>query len=363
MGRGELELCVDMSKVAALQDDLDARYKRADILVQWGTPPILALKMQGIPTDEIDAIKWLMENQSPQAAIMSASKEDEKKPAPGEKKPEKFYRIKAKLTPDEKRAMCDGFIAKVFDPSEKPMALALRKYIQDQRNRNLDLVDAWAAKHAKAEGQDEPKVEDFTLSIKSETQRLGLMMYPHYEAVTARAESYAVSKVEAVRMHPVQVDIKEATEGFLKRRLRSLSQVNSTTFKGVEDRLAATLAQARAEELSNQDIARRIREDLQDVYDKRARPYETMRIARTETAVIAGYTQYAVGVDAGMENKSWLDTDDGHTRDSHVKANDQGVIPFDQPFSNGLDYPGDPTGEAEEVIMCRCALQFHGKAG
>ncbi len=363
-----LELCVDMSKVAALHDDLDARWKRAQIAVELGIPPLIALKMNDIPTDDLKGMAWLMENQSSNAAMERASAVNADPAAadtkPGDKKPAKFYNIKAMLTSEQRRAMAADYVTKVFDPAEKPMQMGVRKFIQEQRNRNLDLVDAWAAKHAKAvkaEG-DEPQVSDFILDIKRENTLLGLAMRPHFEAVTRFSEGYAQAQIEAVRMHPVQLQIKDATEAFLLRRLKYLSTVNRTTFDGVEKQLADVLATARASEMSNQEIAKAIRDSMQETYDKRARPYETMRIARTETCVLAGYVQYAAGKDAGMERKGWGDTEDAATRPTHVKAGDQGLIPYDQPFDNGLDYPGDPTGEAAEVIHCRCYLRFGGPA-
>jgi len=36
----------------------------------------------------------------------------------------------------------------------------------------------------------------------------------------------------------------------------------------------------------------------------------------------------------------------------------QGRIAIDQPFTNGLMYPLDPSGSAAEVINCRCVLAY-----
>lgn len=369
IGKGDLELCVDMSGVAALQDDMDARWKRAQIAVEMGIPPMAALKMNDIQTDDLRAFKWLMENQGPTAALPAApvdANNPEKKPAT----PGKFYNIKAKLTADEKRAVCNEYISKVFDPAEKPMDAGVKFFLNKQRNRQLDKVDAWYAAHpqkpAKAmgkadEGEPEyPDVSDLMLRAKTENALLAAMMYPHYQAVTRFSEEYAIAKIEAVRMHPVQIDIKGATETFLQKRLRSLSEVNNTTFKGVEDKLAAVLADARANEFSNQETAKAIRESIQETYAGRVS--DSMRIARTETGVVSGFVQFQAGVDAGMERKGWLDTEDEKTRATHVAAHDEGPIPFDQPFSNGLQHPGDPAGAAKEVIRCRCAIQFYGPA-
>jgi SPP1 gp7 family putative phage head morphogenesis protein len=51
--------------------------------------------------------------------------------------------------------------------------------------------------------------------------------------------------------------------------------------------------------------------------------------------------------------KQWLASLDNRTRDSHV-ALDGESVPLDKRFSNGLMYPGDPSGPPVEVYNCRC---------
>lgn len=84
-----------------------------------------------------------------------------------------------------------------------------------------------------------------------------------------------------------------------------------------------------------------------------------VRIARTEGHRI----QTTAAMDA-MERakergadvlKQWDATLDSSTRESH-QAVDGEIREMDEPFSNGLMYPGDPAGGAAEVVNCRCAL-------
>lgn len=51
----------------------------------------------------------------------------------------------------------------------------------------------------------------------------------------------------------------------------------------------------------------------------------------------------------------WMATLDSRTRDSHRQLDGE-VAGDDGRFSNGLRYPGDPTGPASEVWNCRCTL-------
>lgn len=53
--------------------------------------------------------------------------------------------------------------------------------------------------------------------------------------------------------------------------------------------------------------------------------------------------------------KQWDSTLDGRTRESHA-AVDGEIRELDEKFSNGLMFPGDPSGGAAEVCNCRCAL-------
>ena len=84
-----------------------------------------------------------------------------------------------------------------------------------------------------------------------------------------------------------------------------------------------------------------------------------VRIARTEGHRI----QCQAGMDACYKAqekgcdvlKQWDATLDGNTRESHSQVDGE-IRDLDKPFSNGLMFPGDPSGGAAEVINCRCAL-------
>ena len=57
-----------------------------------------------------------------------------------------------------------------------------------------------------------------------------------------------------------------------------------------------------------------------------------------------------------QQQKQWMATLDKRTRDSHRRLDGE-IVDMDQPFSNGLMYPGDPDmmhSHPEEVYNCRC---------
>lgn len=65
---------------------------------------------------------------------------------------------------------------------------------------------------------------------------------------------------------------------------------------------------------------------------------------------------YRRAADMGIKiMKQWSAALDTHTRDSH-RSMDGEEVPYNEEFSNGLMYPGDPDGEPAEVYNCRCAM-------
>ena len=84
-----------------------------------------------------------------------------------------------------------------------------------------------------------------------------------------------------------------------------------------------------------------------------------IRTARTMTtgAENAGREDsYIRAQDMGIKMKQqWVASLDDRTRDSH-RLLDGEIREVGEPFSNGLRFPGDPSGPPEEVYNCRCTL-------
>lgn len=93
--------------------------------------------------------------------------------------------------------------------------------------------------------------------------------------------------------------------------------------------------------------------------------YESLRIARTEMNRVqnAGrYDAFNRGKSLGLNiKKKWISTNDDRTRYNHAEINLE-ERELDEPFSNGLLYPGSVGGAAKEVINCRCTMisEFEG---
>jgi len=81
-------------------------------------------------------------------------------------------------------------------------------------------------------------------------------------------------------------------------------------------------------------------------------------IARTETMTSVNFGQQVVYESEGVKQKEWTATQDERTRPDHLDADAQ-VVAIDEAFTVGgqqLEYPGDPRGDAGNVINCRCTI-------
>jgi hypothetical protein len=57
--------------------------------------------------------------------------------------------------------------------------------------------------------------------------------------------------------------------------------------------------------------------------------------------------------------KQWIATQDSRTRHTHRNIPEgvgQEIVEVDEEFSNGLEYPGDTSGDPSEVYNCRCTM-------
>ncbi len=98
--------------------------------------------------------------------------------------------------------------------------------------------------------------------------------------------------------------------------------------------------------------------------------WQALRIARTESTAAANYGATVAGDDSGLYlEKVWISSHDGRTRrrpdDKHDHYVMEGVrVDKDKPFDvqgDFMEFPGDPKGNAANVINCRCTVALRGK--
>jgi len=139
----------------------------------------------------------------------------------------------------------------------------------------------------------------------------------------------------------------------IQRHTSKVVEVNATVREKLQNVIRDTTAQSVAEGMTEQQTAdllvANIKEQLGE-FDRHART-----IARTEV-----HGAYSEGRYEGMKTtfpkaKKWISSRDAKVRDTHANL-DGKVVPWDEAFANGLQYPLDPAGDATEVINCRCIM-------
>ena len=102
----------------------------------------------------------------------------------------------------------------------------------------------------------------------------------------------------------------------------------------------------------------KIAEDLQDRMEN-VNERSAIKMARTAVTSAQNngtldsfYDAQEMGIDI---QKEWESTLDDRTRPSHRELDGE-RRDLDEKFSNGLQYPGDPSGNPDEIYWCRCTL-------
>ncbi|AGO48404.1 head morphogenesis [Cellulophaga phage phi10:1] len=94
--------------------------------------------------------------------------------------------------------------------------------------------------------------------------------------------------------------------------------------------------------------------------------WQALRIARTETTAAANYGASIAGEDSGLVlDKMWISSNDARTR-QHEKGNkydhlDMNLVKVGEKENFIVDgdvvrFPGDPLGNASNIINCRCTM-------
>lgn len=338
---------LDLSEAQALKEDRSIKIKDATGLIDHGLPPSAAYEFVGLDIDT-KPFPWLKEDRSlagqfsQQMEMDAANPEKEEVAEKPSKEPKKSMVV---VTKDERDNLSKAFIDKLFNPGEKEVLPVITRYFTSQRNA----MQAHAKEVLK--GVTSPSALDpkaLLLSKKDEDGGIIRAFNPVFMAQTKRTLRGLRAEMKALSLDSTEEEIRE----FLKSRLLSLSEINSTTFAGVEAQLAELVTAGIDQSMTMAELGKAINDGIFDVYQGRLK--QTGMIARTETATITNGVRYEVFSSAGIQKQEWLTAKDGRVRESHV-AEDGNIVAIGDTFpETGLKHPNDPHGPAHEVIGCRC---------
>jgi HK97 family phage portal protein len=121
------------------------------------------------------------------------------------------------------------------------------------------------------------------------------------------------------------------------------ANINTTTATQVAEKLADGT-------LGPDDTAAAIRGVFDVAVSSRA-----TQIGLTKVATAANFGAHEAAQQSGYRQKTWQTNSDKPRLTHDIDGETVGI---DEPFSNGLAYPGDPSGGADEVAGCTCSLAY-----
>lgn len=134
------------------------------------------------------------------------------------------------------------------------------------------------------------------------------------------------------------------------------AQSRADLLKGFPERLAARLRVEALHSKVSGDRPGTTAAKLAAEGDKVAET-EGRLVAEVEAQVACGTGQLRALRLAGYATAQWVTVGDDRVRETHTACEAQGEVPLGSKFSNGLRYPGDPSGPLSEVANCRCWLE------
>lgn len=149
------------------------------------------------------------------------------------------------------------------------------------------------------------------------------------------ADAYAPTVAEALALAAVDVD--RMLPWLLESSRVAAENINVTTRNALEDALG------------EDDPTEAVEALFANAQSSRA---ETSAASRF--TAVAGFVAQDTAQQAGRSSKVWVVT----SSNSRHAAVDGETVPLGELFSNGLAYPGDPTGSADETAGCQCLLVF-----
>lgn len=190
-------------------------------------------------------------------------------------------------------------------------------------------------------------------AIERHKLRLYRVLAPFYRGVMNIFGKRAIEAINAGRKSSDD-QFQMAVDKYVhKWSARKVTDISTTTRKKIQSEIDAYFRPE--SDMSDRDLSRNILEHVGDDLPR------AKTIARTETHSASQDAGFQAAQSLGIDLvKRWVAVIDGRTREDHAAADGQ-MQPMHEPFLVGdeeLMFPGDPTGDASEVINCRCVQVY-----
>lgn len=225
-----------------------------------------------------------------------------------------------------------GFQRSLARQLNATMIRAVRKYVDDGSDLNINSI------------------------VMRDLNKLEKLFADQYKVVMIEFGSRILSGLKS----NLPTNRKDVNDAFMTRvndfiRVYALDRATSISGTTI-DQLRSIIQAGTIEGLGVREIAKGITERIPTISN-----YRSNTIARTETHTASGYASEMAATETGLNlKKEWVAFIDGRERETHAEANGQ-VVNRDEDFTVGgeqLAYAGDPSGSAENIINCRCAVLY-----
>jgi HK97 family phage portal protein len=343
LGLKGLEFRFDYSGIEALQANKLERAQIDEIQIRSGVLTINEVcKRDNLDTKKWGDAWWTSAMNTP----ITSAEIEKPEPVPPALPPEAVPSpvdegkgIKAKShSPEARSLIAKAFIAKTA-PQERKFASATMKTF----NKQAKEVVTWVENGAKAEPV---KVVRELLSDAD--------LVENWHSLFVAFGMQAAEEV-AARYDMVVPDGSAILKWIRKQESKQSTLVNDTT----ADEVSKILADLRAEGASIPDMVKATKGYFEGI------AYRAERVARTNVIACNNAAAQETYLENGVKQHEWLSTQDDATRNpdkgdeyDHVSANGE-VVGINEPFMKSgapLMYPGDPEGDAANVINCRCTI-------
>ena len=347
----------DYTQVRPLQKDISKAVTSAKNLFTMGLPASLAMRKADIvlTDEELLEFPWLAEKPAPTPASFGAGEFDSmtEPKAIQHKGVSPFVH---KLSQSEQDKISDNYVERVLSPGESSFYPKLVRFFNSLRNGMLDKVDLWGkTKKAITKADAPPNPDMFLFNKKEADKELGIVYKRLVSEQLIREATALEEELGALVSWKVT---NPMIDKYAKARRKMLKKINTTTFNRSREQIADVIKLGLKNNWSQGEFSKAIKDTIGDAFE--IRKNQSKMIARTETGVISSTARHDAFKAEGVEYNQWLNASDEKVRLHHSvsPAGDGGLVrKVGARFPNsGLRYPLDPTGDAGEVINCRCSV-------
>lgn len=357
----------DLSDVEALRENLEERMARAKELIAMGyglnaVNARLGLGMEDVPWgDEPLASPTMvpisMLHETP-GLFLGGGPDKE----PGSDQDRGLRRafgiITSRTRAQRRREIADAYYREFYHPAERRTLAGVRGYFRRVSAEQLEAIEKWAKKEGRREWPDTAPL--------TQTELDRLLLAPRYwsgameDLMSVPLGKVALEALEQLggQMGGLAVVTPSLDEPWIDRNVARRIGAMARLAEG--DRLI--LRQAIIKGITEGGISniRGIRQEVSRVFTTMSAG-RALTIARTETGMLANRMRRDGMVREGVEKREWITSNDENVRPSNPKQKgnhrvlDGEIVEGTEAYSNGLRWPMDPSGKAEEVVNCRCS--------